>query len=1037
TISGTSSDNQGVKVVKIAIQVNPDNDPAPPAETQGWYNGNDFTGGTAQYFTTQASDGYFGGTSENWQIDVSTWGFVTDNKYLIRSKATDISNREQSSPTERTFTYDTEDPQSVVTSPADDSIVTASPEIKGTASENGPGEVSKVEVAIMRVVDDVYWDNTITDWDELNPGLEHWTEVSASSPAYAYWLYIATPTWTPNYKYTIWSRATDNAVPSGNEEVVTSSNTFHYDPNSPTSSVNVPVDSYYQSLTQLSGTADDDGTSGSGVVEVKIRIRDLTEGATYWKGGANKWQPGDDSQAWRVVDGTISWTYAFSDSDWTNNHTYWINTRAKDDGDNYEVNFATTEFTFDNEQPDSIISTPTAGGYYSQVKPLNAIKGEASDNASGVKFVEVRIKRGTSPPYWDGNTWVAVSTFTLTTGTTSWSYTDIPNWVDGEGYTVNSRATDDVDIEEVSISTVTFTYDTGKPTSTVTMPGMGGIYGSMDELSGTAEDGTVGVDFVDITIQEPGGWYWDGVSTWTASVEWLSANYDDILETWTYDSSTVTWLNDNTYTIKTRATDKAENEETVYGQASFTYDTDEPSSGITTPASDGENRDSLTTILGTSSDNQGVSVVKIAIQVNPDNDPAPPAETQGWYNGNDFTGGTAQYFSVEAVDGYFGGTSENWQIDVSTWGFVTDNKYLIRSKATDISNREQSSPTERTFTYDTEDPQSTITLPADNSIVTASPEIKGTSSDNGPGEVSKVEVAIMRKIDSVYWDNTITDWDELNPGLEHWTPTYSTTSYAYWVYTATPTWTPNYKYTIWSRATDDAIPTGNEEVVTSSNTFHYDPNSPTSSVNVPSAAYYKSLTQISGTADDDGTSGSGVVEVKIRIRDLTEGTTYWKGGANKWQPGDDSQAWRVVDGTTSWTYTFSDSDWTNNHTYWINTRAKDDGDNYEVNFATTEFTFDNEQPDSTISTPTAGGYYSQGKPLNAIKGEASDNASGVKFVEVRIKRGTSPPYWDGNTWVAVSTFTLTTGTTSWSYTDIPNWVDGEGYTVNSRATDDV
>ena len=81
-----------------------------------------------------------------------------------------------------------------------------------------------------------------------------------------------------------------------------------------------------------------------------------------------------------------------------------------------------------------------------------------------------------------------------------------------------------------------------------------------------------------------------------------------------------------------------------------------------------------------------------------------------------------------------------------------------------------------------------------------------------------------------------------------------------------------------------------------------------------------------------------------------------------------------------------------------------------------------------------------------ITGTAGDVLSGIDSIELQIKKATGAnKYWAGASagWVASSSYTLavslTPDTTWWKYTDFSAafWESNQGYTVNTRAMDNV
>lgn len=121
--------------------------------------------------------------------------------------------------------------------------------------------------------------------------------------------------------------------------------------------------------------------------------------------------------------------------------------------------------------------------------------------------------------------------------------------------------------------------DNTDPSSTVSVPdGVQAEYSSLDQLSGTASDndsfGSVSVSIKDSTLNK----YWDGDS-WEDAQTWLTGVGST---SWTYDSSSVTWVPDNDYLIQSRATDAAGNEETPGAGETFTFVNSAPTITINT-----------------------------------------------------------------------------------------------------------------------------------------------------------------------------------------------------------------------------------------------------------------------------------------------------------------------------------------------------------------------------------------------------------------------------------------------------------------------
>lgn len=116
-------------------------------------------------------------------------------------------------------------------------------------------------------------------------------------------------------------------------------------------------------------------------------------------------------------------------------------------------------------------------------------------------------------------------------------------------------------VSSVQSSTVSFTVDTGAPSSAITAPSANALFNTAPiAISGTASDATSSVSSVAISING-GAWITvSGTSSW---------------------SYAFTPSADGTYTVQSRATDAAGNLESPTSSRTFTYDTTAPETSIT------------------------------------------------------------------------------------------------------------------------------------------------------------------------------------------------------------------------------------------------------------------------------------------------------------------------------------------------------------------------------------------------------------------------------------------------------------------------
>ena len=301
-----------------------------------------------------------------------------------------------------------------------------------------------------------------------------------------------------------------------------------------------------------------------------------------------------------------SFTYTAVDGD--GNYAFY--SVATDKAGNVEVSPLSPDTTtlLDTQQPNSQITFPVDGGNYNSATFTGGcgtvagdICGTAADplkngSASGVALVEISIKQASSTKYWDGigfnnltETFVAAAT---SDGWAHWSY-NFGTPAEGQ-YTIHSRTTDAAGNVETSFDTATFNevhlnIDNTAPSSLVGFPANGanltstaynaGCGGVTPDVCGSATDpGTSpsGLDKVEVAIQRANGQYWNGV-TWQGGIVWNTASGTT---SWSYGFSPAA---DDTYTVTSRATDKATNVESPSGSHTFTIDDTPPTSSASSP----------------------------------------------------------------------------------------------------------------------------------------------------------------------------------------------------------------------------------------------------------------------------------------------------------------------------------------------------------------------------------------------------------------------------------------------------------------------
>jgi uncharacterized protein (TIGR02145 family) len=256
--------------------------------------------------------------------------------------------------------------------------------------------------------------------------------------------------------------------------------------------------------------------------------------------------------------------------------------------------------TTNSSQKDTSTWTAVSGITLTQTTPTN----------TDLKYL-VSFDGRSTWRYWDGDSWETSTLDDLQTNgmsKTTLEGLSSANWSSTNGFspgtldfaidlsTTDNTATPELDNIEIEYSYADPTYlnstvdpaaptgsnladnsalviDNTDPTSAITNPdGTTLEYSNMASITGTSSD-TNTVNNVDITIQNTEATsddyekYWDGDS-WEVAETWLTGSGTT---TWSYDSSSVVWEIDSEYTIKSRATDLAGNQETPGTGKSFTY----------------------------------------------------------------------------------------------------------------------------------------------------------------------------------------------------------------------------------------------------------------------------------------------------------------------------------------------------------------------------------------------------------------------------------------------------------------------------------
>jgi len=262
SISGSAADSSPGVVDKVQIQL-------ANSEEETYWNGSDWTS-TAIWLDAQGV--------EIWAYSLPAT--EDGSSYTFQARSTDKAGNE-STLVSRNFTVDTSDPGiSLGTLP---SYLNHLDSVNGSAWDAAPGELEQVQLQIVNLTEDTYWDGA--SWsDDPSCWLQLGVVESWSCPV---------PLLSNGVEYKISVCARDGA---GNESSATTS--FCFDNAVPSVTMEAIPDQVSE-LLQISGTADDI----SGTVErVVVLIHDPTSD-TYWAG--ESWV---SQESWIKANGTAEWS---------------------------------------------------------------------------------------------------------------------------------------------------------------------------------------------------------------------------------------------------------------------------------------------------------------------------------------------------------------------------------------------------------------------------------------------------------------------------------------------------------------------------------------------------------------------------------------------------------------------------------------------------------------------------------------------------------------------------------------------------------
>ena len=367
-------------------------------------------------------------------------------------------------------------------------------------------------------------------------------------------------------------------------------------------------------------------------------------------------------------------------------------------------------------------------------------------------------------------------------------------------------------------------YDATEPTSSPDMLAGYNAGSWPGAVTGSASDNEAGLDSVKITISRASdGSYWDG-STWVGAAIWLRT--DD--NTWSY-SFALGELTETTFTVQSRAWDKAGNLQSSVESDSFVYDNAAPSNPSVAIQDDG-----------------GLT-----------REPDPPLNLAAT------DGNALEMFLTTDTAGADTSVAAGWKSFASTDSITlaAEGTAYVWVMYRDIAGNASAWVFDSTV-FDSTPPTSSVTTSGAYNAATwqdSGSAVKGTASDGGSG-VDSVYVRILFE-DSLFWDGS--SWSSPTPvdlpaGL----------SGSDWEYALGASDLSNGTYSVEAQAVDAA---GNRESPRSTGSFVFDTDAPD--------LVQITIEDMSGyTADADPAltlNASDVAEMRIGCAQ-TGHTTAWK-----------------------------------------------------------------------------------------------------------------------------------------------------------------
>jgi hypothetical protein len=417
-----------------------------------------------------------------------------------------------------------------------------------------------------------------------------------------------------------------------------------------------------------------------------------------------------------------------------NNETFNVNLSAPLNGVVADGRGIGTIISDELPPPIVLITSPDNGQF---VNSLNAIKGRVLDKGeTGIKSVELVLKRNIDSKYWTGSAWGARTILSTTVAGSNWlRNAGLPagsDLLEGK-YTIAATAIDNA--AGTKSTSIGFTVDKTLPiTMTIATPANGVNLTGLSTIRGTVSDNEGGSGIVGVQVvlrRESDGEYWRG-STWGARVV-LPATISG--NTWTCTATLDPNFDPGVYLVAAYAYDRAGNMRSA--TSTFTLSRAQlPELTITSP---GKNKSvsALPGVIGRYVDKSGTGIVSAEVVLKRNSD------------GKYWTG--SAWGARTTLPAIASGGTFRREGGLPAGDDLVEGPYTVAATVYDNSGGSKS--TSIIFSVDKTLPITlTIASPANGTTVSSLANINGTVADNDGGSgIGRLELLLKRNSDSKYW----------------------------------------------------------------------------------------------------------------------------------------------------------------------------------------------------------------------------------------------------------------------------------------------